>query len=229
MKSLLSVFILLLSLSSIAQNNYQLGNQLEFFRNNQIANGQTKSTLTAADIKGSPYLNDEFIRANVFTTSKTQFPDIPLRLNIYNNEIEFKNQEGNIAAIATPEIIEKITTDDYVLVYVPYSFAKRVNRGFFKLIVDGEVKLYARPNVEFKEAVPPAPYKEAESAQFIQKADSYYLRFGTEAAQLIANKKDLETLFPDHKKEVAAFIKKHKINHRKEDKLKELVVYYNSL
>ena len=35
------------------------------------------------------------------------FTEISLRLNIYNDEMEFKSPDGNIAAIATPEIVEK--------------------------------------------------------------------------------------------------------------------------
>lgn len=229
MKNISLVFFILFSLTLSAQSDYQISNQLDFFRSNKIAKGEIKRTLTEADIKGSPYFNDDFINGNVYTTSKTMFSDIPLRLNIFNDQMEFKSPEGNIAAIATPEIIEKVTIEDHVWFYAPYSTAKKIKRGFLKLLVNGEAKLYVRPIVEFKDAVPPSGYKDAEPAQFKKQADTYYLRFGEEAAQLIENKKDLEKVFPDHKKEIAAFIKNNKINHRKEDKLKELVDYYNSL
>ena len=229
MKNMLIVFFILFNLTLSAQSDYQISNQLDFFRSNKIAKGEIKRTLTEADIEGSPYFNDDFINGNVYTTSKTMFTEIPLRLNIYNDEMEFKSPNGNIAAIATPEIIEKITIGNDIWVYTPYSAGKRVSRNFLRLIAKGKVKLYVRPNVSFKDAVPPSGYKNAEPAQFKAQADTYYIRYGEEAAQLIENKKDLEKVFPDHKKEIAAFIKNNKINHRKEGKLKELVDYYNSL
>lgn len=229
MKNVLPFILMLFSLAISAQSDYQISNQLDFFRSNKIAKGELKRTLTEADIEGSPYFNDDFINGTVYTTSKTMFSDIPLRLNIFNDQMEFKSPEGNIAAIATPEIIEKITIENDVWIYTPYYSGKRVNRSFLRLIVKGKAELYVRPNVGFKDAVPPSGYKDAEPAQFKTQADTYYIRFGEEAAQLIENKKDLEKVFPDHKKEIAAFIKNNKINHRKEDKLKELVDYYNTL
>jgi len=229
MKYILLITVFLLSLSSFAQNQYQLSQAMDFFRTNKMINGEIKNVLTEADIEGSPYMTDEFINGSVFTTSKIQYNDIPLRYNVYNDEMQFQAPDGNIAAIAAPEVIEKVTFGDYTMEYIPFTNAKKIRRGFFVLLVDGNVKLYARPNVEYRPPVPPAPYKEPEPAKFLEKPDTYYIRIGLEAAQLIENKKDLEEIFPDHKKEVATFIKKNKVNHRKEEKLKELVEYYNSL
>ena len=229
MKYILLITVFLLSLSTFAQNQYQLSQAMDFFRTNKMINGEIKNVLTEADIKGSPYMTGEFINGSVFTTSKIQYNDIPLRYNVYNDEMQFQAPDGNIAAIAAPEVIEKVTFGEYTMEYVPFTNAKKIRRGFFVLLVDGNVKLYARPNVEYRPPVPPAPYKDAEPPKFLEKPDTYYIRIGMEAAQLIENKKDLEEIFPDHKKEVATFIKKNKVNHRKEEKLKELVEYYNSL
>jgi hypothetical protein len=229
MKYILLITAFLMSLSGFAQNQYELSQAMDFFRTNKMINGEIKNVLTEADIEGSPYMTDEFINGSVFTTSKIQYNDIPLRYNVYNDEMQFQSPDGNISAIAAPEVIEKVTFGEYTMEYIPFTNAKRIRRGFFVLLVDGNVKLYARPNVEYRPPVPPAPYKEPEPAKFLEKSDTYYIRIGLEAAQLIENKKDLEEIFPDHKKEVAAFIKKNKVNHRKEDRLKELVKYYNSL
>lgn len=229
MKKLLLAFSIFSSLTIAAQDNYQLRNAIDLFRSNIIADREMKNALTETDIDGSPYLNDEFITGEIFTTSKTQFSNIPLRYNIYNDEIEFKSPEGNISALGVPEIIDKLVFGDYTMIYAPYTYAKKMNRGFFIVIISGKASLYVRPNIDYIKPVPPAAYKDAKPAKFVKKVDTYYIRIGTDAAQLIENKKDLEKVFPDHKKEIAAFIKNNKINHRKEDKLKELVDYYNSL
>ncbi len=229
MKNILLLFSLLVSSSIAAQTNYEIMNSVNFFRVAKVMKGETNAELTAEDIEGSPYLNDEFVNGNVYTTSKTMFPDIPLRFNIYNHEIEFKSPEGKIAAIDTPEIVEKIEFGDYVVKYIPYKDVKKIKRGFLLLLSDGHAKLFARPSVDFRAAVPPAAYKDAVPAKFIDKATSYYIRVGEDAALLIEKKKDLTLAFPDHQQEIAAFIKKHKISHRKEDKLTALVEFYNSL
>ena len=43
------------------------------------------------------------------------------------------------------------------------------------------------------------------------------------------NKKDVIDSFPDHKSEIETFVNKNKVNLKKEDGLKKLVEYYNSL
>ena len=229
MKNILLLLSLLISGSIAAQSNYEIMNSVNFFSVAKVMKGETNTELTNEDIEGSPYLNDEFINGNVYTTSKTMFPDIPLRFNIYNHEIEFKSPEGKIAAIDTPEIVEKIEFGNYVVEYVPYKDVKKIKRSFLLLLSDGHAKLYARPSVDFRAAEPPVPYKDAVPAKFIDEATSYYIRVGNDAALLIEKKKDLTLAFPDHQHEIDAFIKKHKINHRKEDKLMALVEYYNSL
>lgn len=229
MKTLALLFFLSFSLTTFAQSDYQINQAIEFFRTNKMANGEIKNVLTEKDIEGSPYLTAEFIKGDVYTSSKMQFVDIPLRYNIYNDEMQFQSPDGNIAAIAAPEVIEKVTFGDYTLEYIPFVNAKKMRRGFFKLVVKGNASLYARPNIEYREPVPPGAYKDPEPARFVGKPDTYYIRIGMDAAQKIENKNDLEVVFPDHNKEVAGFIKKNKVNQRKEDKLKALVEYYNSL
>ena len=51
---------------------------------------------------------DEFITGTIFTTSKTQYVNMSLRYNIYNDQLEFKTPEDKILVMAAPEIIEKI-------------------------------------------------------------------------------------------------------------------------
>jgi len=225
------ILLILLSffVKAKAQVEYQLNSAFDFYRSQKFMTGEYLNTLTEKDIKGSPYLNDEFITGSVYTVSKTQYTDIPLRYNIYNDEIEFETPDKKIAAIDTPEIVEKVIFGEYTMEYIPFDYAKKVKKGFFQVLLKGNVSLYARSEVEFHKETPPAPYKEPEPAKFIRKADNYYLRFGMESAVSCGNKKELVESFPEHKNEMEAFIKKNKINVKKEDELKKLVEYYNSL
>lgn len=229
MKQLLLILILFISHTAHTQTNYELSKAMDFFQTQKIFSGENKNILTESDIEGSPYLTQEFITGSVFTSSKVQYQDVPLRYNVYNDEMQFKSPDGVISAIAAPEIIEKITFGDYTMEYIPFINSKKIRRGFFILIEDGDSKLYARPNVDYNAPEPAAPFKDPEPAKFIEKPHTYYIRVGMEAAQMLESKKDVEAIFPDHKKEIADFIKKNKVKHRNEDKLKELVKFYNSL
>ncbi len=229
MKRLIIVAFLLLAVTSFAQVNYQLSSAVDFVRTYKIASGEYYSELTEKDIQGSPFLNQEFINGSVYTTTKFQYADIPLRYNIFNDNIEFKTPENKVLAIAQPETIDKITFGDYTMEYLSYMNVKKVRKGYMLLITKGKASLYAKPEVAYTKATEAGAYKEPEPAKFERSSDIFYIRIETALAQRIDNKKDLIQVFSDHQNEIEAFVKKNKINPAKEDELKSLVEYYNSL
>jgi hypothetical protein len=225
-----ALFLLSLFFSTQVNAQYETMQAIDFFNSAKIARGEAKAALTESDIEGSPYLNDEFIKGTVYTISQTKYIGIPLRYNIYNEQIEFKPENSPVQALAAPETVEKVEFGDYKMVYVPFTVTKKIRRGFFIEIEAGDkVVLLARPQVLFEEAKEPAAYQEAEPPKFVRKSDDYYIRVGKEAAMLMSNKKDLEEVFPDYGKEVKSFIKKNKVKPNKPERMAELVQYYNSL
>ena len=226
---IITVVIILTSITVSFSQEYQIRQAMDLYRINKVQSGEWKGTLSENDIKGSPYLNDEFINGTIFTTSKYQFVDVPLRYNIYNDELEFKTPTNEVQALATPEIVETVEFGDYKMVYIPYSNTKKIRNGFFIVEVEGDATLYSRKEIIFKKAEEPGAYKDAEPAKFVKKLDSYYIRVGLEQAKKVDSKKELLGVFPDHKDEISVFIKKNKVKTSKPEKLKELARYYNSL
>ena len=77
-----SILLLISALSANAQSIYDIRNAVDFFEMYKSRSGDYKKALTENDIKGSPFLNDEFIKGTIYTYQKVQFNDIPLRYNI---------------------------------------------------------------------------------------------------------------------------------------------------
>uniref|UniRef100_UPI0032165D9A hypothetical protein n=1 Tax=uncultured Draconibacterium sp. TaxID=1573823 RepID=UPI0032165D9A len=231
MKNLLFILTCLFfsSLFSSSQNVYKPGEFHDFYRSQKMQSGEWNRTLTESEIEGSPYLNDDFITGSVYTTSKFQYQNIPLRYNIFNDNMEFRTPDNQVLAIASPEIIERVEFGEYKMKYLPYLTAKKIKRGFFKELISGNVSLYAKPDIMYKKPEEPGAYKDAQPAKFIKKPDIYFIRLEQEAAQKINNKNELLQFFPQHQKEVAAFVKRNKIKTTKEESLVKLVNYYNSL
>ncbi len=211
-----------------AQNLPDVRSAVDFFHISKSIRGELKPTLTEEDIEGSPYLNDEFITGAIYTTSNTKYVDVPLRYNIYNDEVEFDTGNG-VQAIAAPETVDKIEFGDYTMVYVPYSITKKVMRGFFIVKEQGKASLLIKPEVTFVQATEPAPYKHAEPAKFDRRENEYYIWVQKNEAKLISSKNDMVDVFPDNHDKLEAFIKKNKIKHRQPEDLRKLVQYYNSL
>jgi hypothetical protein len=225
------LFVITLAGFSFAQIpiSYELRETMDFYQTNKFVSGEWKNVLTEKNIKGSPYLNDEFETGSIFTVQRQQYVGIPLRYNIYNDDLEFKTPANEIQALATPEIVEKAVFGTAQLAYSPYLQANKIKKGFFLVLEEGKASLYAKPGVLFQRPTEPGAYKEAEPAKFVKKADEYYIRIGIEQAILIKSKKDLIAAFPDNQEKIESFIDKNKTKANKPESLKEVVRYYNSL
>lgn len=227
----LLLFLLLLKVNFLLAQvsvDYQTQQTYDLFKRNEFLSG-TSNNLDLSQIEGSPFLNDEFEIGTVYTTQKQEFVNVPLRYNIYNDQLEFKSPEGIIQALATPEILELAEFGDIQLVYESYILSKKTRKGFLILLAKGKASLYAKKEITFKEATIPAAYKDAEPPKFLKKSDEYLLKFGSNPAKLIGNKKDLIEAFPYNQDKVKSFISKNKIKTSKPESLTKLVNYYNSL
>jgi hypothetical protein len=209
--------------------DYKSQETIDFFKRNQFISGSGNRTLSESNIKGSPYLNDEFFYGSIYTNQKQHFADIPLRYNIYNDDLEFKTPEGKVQALATPEIVELAIFGNTKLVYTDYQNKNNIKKGFFVVIEQGKVSLYSKPRVLFKEGTEPGAYKDPEPPKFVRTSDDYYLQLETGPAVGVGSKKELLAFFPDQQEKVKTFISKNKTKPNKEESLLELVKYYNSL
>jgi len=202
---------------------------MDFVNGKKVISGEFNKELTESEIEGSAYLNKEFINGTIYTVQKEKYVNIPLRYNVYNDDMEFKNQNDEIQAIAAPGSIDKIEIGELSFKYIPYMVGQKIKNGYFELITDGNAALYIRYEVTFKEGEKAGAYKEASPPSFIKTPNEYYIQIGGNAATLVGNKKSLLEIFPDNKDNVETFIKKNNIKTNDSESLAKLVNYYNSL
>jgi hypothetical protein len=231
----IAVFFLFSSILSFGQQDvggwwrYEIKTMVDLMNSVELHYGEGRSVSGGKEIEGSPYLNDEFTEGVVVTTSKIRYEGVPLRYNIYNDQIEIRSGDGQTVGLAVPEVVEKLEFGEYQLEYVPYMIARKVSRSFFVVEEEGYATLYSKPRIQFVEAKPAGAYQDPQPPRFVKRSDEYYIRLGREPAIPVFSKKDIETFFPDHKKEVESFIKKNNVRPNKPETLKELVQYYNSV
>ena len=223
------IFLLFLSNISFAQDTYSIREAMDFYRTNKLTSGDYSTTLAESDIEGSPYLNDEFVNGTVYTINKEKYVNIPLRYNMFNEQIEFKTPQDQVQALADPTLVDRVEFGENKMVYISHIVSKRAKKGYLSVLEEGKASLYAKNTVMFKKAEEPGAYKEAVPAQFIKRPDVYFIQVGAAAALRAGNKKEILEIFPDKQKEIAAYLKKHKVKTNNPDQLKELVRYYNSL
>lgn len=180
-------------------------------------------------IIGTPYLENEFKKGEVFTSGGNNFKDVLLRYNVYNNLIEVNLKD--VRYEISNDKINSVKIDNKNFDYLSYKIGNETEKGYLELISDGEIKLYCRHSKKFKDAEPQKAMEDHPSPpEFKDLPDVYFIKNKEDkVATGFRNKKDLISTFPDYQDEIKNHIKEKNLKYNDPEDLKELLNYYNSL
>jgi len=199
---------------------------------------QTLQHLKAADskentlegVEGSPYLNPKFEKGVVLTENKVRYVGIPLRYNVYNDEIEFQNSKGQAMSVQFPGNIKEVKIGHKIFVYHLFFVSPdKITWGYLQQIIRGKANGFIRYRTIFVDAQPALAYKDAQPPKFVPQPSYYYVSLGKKPAVRVQNTRGLIKLLGNHKKELEAFAKKNKIKVRRLTDFRRILYYYNSL
>jgi len=198
-----------------------------FFDEFALKNAFGRSKLTIGDIKGSPYLDKEYQTGTVLTSDDLLFKNVPLRYNCYQDILEFKQNDLSYDLMPRT-LVKKAEFGGKIFIYKNIE-SNGDSKSYFEELAEGKASLFVRYIVKFYEAEPLKGYASPVPAKFDNLSKSYYISFGDSPVKMITNNKKLLEVFPDKKGEMDLFITKQKLSAKKEDDLKKIVAYYNSL
>jgi hypothetical protein len=178
---------------------------------------------SAPEFQGTPYLTETFDSANVHTT-KGVFRGVPMRYNIYEDYLEFKNKD--VTYILDPKL--DIIKVDFGSNRFVVEKTVKMKLGFFELLDSGKVTLVAKMGVYYREPQPTKGIVDAVPGTFTRKGDEYMYRIEKGQLNEIGSIKKMIESFPDKHNELKEFARKERISKNKEDLIK-LVQFYNSL
>lgn len=189
-----------------------------------MANAQQAST---ENIKGSPYLNEEFVDGVITYANKSL--NAPMRYNAHRDLIEYK-QNGQTLELEAKEIMKKVSLGNSIFVAEKYESNGKSKLGYLELLDSGTVTLYAKKTVVFVPAKAGGALDGTDDpARFKPPVTTFYIRVGDGELKEVENVKSMIASLPDKQDELAQFVKKEKISHRNEKEMIRLVQYYNSL
>jgi len=230
MKISLILILQLLVFSVFGQTRVMTKTYDEFQLLKHINAEGRKEYLTEADIEGSPYLNDKFETGEVLTDNNVRYVGIPLRYNIYSDEIEFQTAKGQILSIQFPGNIKEVKIGHDIFVYNLYFLSpERLKWGYFQLINSGKAEGLIHYRVIFEAAQKALAYKDPQPPKFVQQPAYYYVSVNKKPAVRVQRTKELIALLGNHKKELENFARKEKIKIRRLNDLRRILYYYNSL
>jgi len=181
-------------------------------------------------VTGDPYVDKNFQTGTIVFNDSTVVNEIPLRLNTYTDNIEFKKNDS-ILALANPRIIDHISFGYRNFIFSTYKEGVFTKQGYFEVLADGNTKLLLhRESIIKREQLPASNYEGGNYRDYFRKSESYYLKKGDAIAVKISRtKKSILKALGDHTAELEKFIKENHLRLSKTDALIDLIYYYNSL
>ena len=189
---------------------------------NFINQNHEKKLLEEKDIAGSPFLDRQFQKSYILKTNGVEIKDMPLRFNLYNNNMEFI-KDGKILAIGFPSEIQRIKMGDKIFVYARYMKPKNIDNGFFQVLYEGDYQLLRKDQVIVKS--PSDKTNPNDSLRFEKLPPQYYLLYGNGMAHWVYSQKKLIKTLQPISQQVIDYIKSNKIDTKDESQLIHLMGY----
>lgn len=176
------------------------------------------------DIQGSPYLNSEFTEGIIYLKDTAAFK-LPLRFNIYTNEMEYRVNGVNYI-VGNPQSLKKIELGGSVFIFLP-AIPKR---GYYELLQTGKCILIQERTVSFTPSEGPKPIVGTITpARFSKDSDIFFMFIGDSGPVEVKNMKSLLAAMQDQRANIETYIKQEKIKSAKKENLIRITAYYNSL
>ncbi len=181
-------------------------------------------------VTGNPYVDKEFATGKIVFKDSTVAKDIPMRLNFYSDNIEFKKND-TILALAHPELIDQISFGYRNFIFSKYKEGAFIKQGFFEVLADGKTKLLLhREAIIKREQLPASNFEGGNYRDYFRNSETFYVKKGDDIAVKISrSKKSVLKTLGDHKAELEKFIKDKHLKLSKTDALIDIIYYYNSL
>jgi len=219
-------FVLMVNYSVFAQS-FVIGDVNTLSDHITYRNSRNQTSIYE-DIDGTPYLKNEFILGEVLINDSIRFVNVPLRYNILNDKIEFRDDNDQVMEINLSEQTYQFRFDKHVFVACNYLINGEENTGILEQLVEGRIKLFKKYSAEFKPATKAIGFQDAEPNR-IERMDEIYLLtvdYGI-PKEINLKKKEVFAALKPFKNDIELYAKKEKLKLRSEEDLIQLIHYCN--
>ena len=192
--------------------------------------------ITEGKVIGDTYLETHWQNANILLYEKEQLiKGFPVRYDIRLDELEVKARNG-VKVLSGEKIRSFMWIDSATKLPSYFVNAKDFKNddnvaytGFFQVLADGDLPLFKKTVIDIKKADYNIQLNVGSHDDKIIKKTDYYTMKGKQVVEVPSGKKKLIASFPDKSDEVEKFIKESDLNVNKEEHLRLIFEYYNSL
>jgi len=222
-KKVIIYSILILSTNTIySQNVVRFYNE---YHKNQLLKGIKERYKT---VEGTPYMYGDFLSGDVrVERDQTYIYKALIRYNMYMNEMEFKDESGQVYLLKPPEGMKEIVLNDKTFIHSDFIENGESGDSYFLRMNDGHYKFLIRKKVVLLEAEREEPYKPARPARFHQEEDKYFVKKDDSPAFYLKKVNKLKDIFPEKRDVITKYLKSNKVRTRDLESLIKLFEHIN--
>lgn len=172
------------------------------------------------------YLEPGWVNGKVYLTDDKELNNIILRYDIYNQQIQFIDNDDTLA-FANPEEVDYFLLGDRKLIYSDYDKNGIVKNGIFEVLSEGPCKLLVRHAVKYH--INGEVAEGCNENQYIRDCEFYLLKDNSPAMPIKATRKSILSALNDKEDEVRSFIRENHLKVNTCGELKQVLSFYNSL
>jgi len=183
-------------------------------------------------LNGSPYFKDQWMQGLALFGESKAFARVQIRLNILDNEVDYKNSKGQemVATAPLKQIVLVDSTTGEEFTFVPGSTwkgeYKELDNVWLQVLANDKVSLLRLIHKRLQVTNP--SYGTTITERSIVTDESYYVQMNGHLTR-IKKWEDLVNLFKDQKEVIASYIRSNKLKGRSMEEYRQLVHYYNSI
>jgi hypothetical protein len=197
-------------------------------------NGRRLKTKNYVEMNGSPYLFKDWAKGTVKFTKGAVYEGM-IKYDQISDELSYIDSNNEPLEFVDP--VFEFSIEDpkgnadtkrrvFKKGFGSSPLDNESNNLFFEILVDGNVLLLKRTQ---KTIIEQTPYNSATPVQHVKEIITYYTSEKGNLVKLKKPEKDLVENLNIKTSELEKYIKEKKMNLKKEDDLKEVVAYYNSI
>jgi len=188
---------------------------------------QTSMETKVENIEGSAYLNEQFENGDVLLSNGAKYTNIPLRYNVYNDQIEFRNHSGKVYNINNPGSIRALSIGSSRFIYTECVRNKKKQNVFAEVISEGKVSLLKHHRLKIQQAKATQTHQESQAPRFVKIPSEFLIKKTDGTTQYVKNEKELLSLLADKRAEIVELIRGERLSVNDEKDLKRIVEFYN--
>jgi hypothetical protein len=180
-------------------------------------------------VDGTPYFSDEWMKGNVVINGDNQFSGVYLKLDLYNNEVHYRDPKGT--EMVASSLIQKLILFDssaqlvFNFINGQYINATGPGKGWYQLLAEGKASVFKQIK---KQVTENKPYGSATIERSVHTSFQYYALYSGNFTQ-IKKIKEIPDVLSDKKDEVGKYMKANNLSGKTDDDYMAVFNYYNGL